>query len=131
MPQPPDHRNKRRPGIARDRWKSRWCAWHRACYRISLLFKEGEVPFDTDRKRLSTLCRTPAGLYLYTKGAQRNGTTLCSRVQIGAKTLPLTPELREKFAAAQEALAEKGLRVLAFACRTVRKKSRRGTQNTT
>lgn len=81
--------------------------------------KVGEVPFDTDRKRLSTLCRTPAGLSLYTKGALETVLPLCTRVQIGAKTLPLTPELREKFAAAQESLAEKGLRVLAFACRTV------------
>ena len=80
--------------------------------------KEGEVPFDTDRKRLSILCRTPTGLALYTKGAQEMVLPLCTRVQIGTKTLPLTPALREKFAAAQEALAEKGLRVLAFASRT-------------
>ena len=81
--------------------------------------KVSEVPFDTDRKRLSTLCRTPAGLSLYTKGALETVLPLCTRVQISAETLPLTPELREKFAAAQEVLAEKGLRVLAFACRTV------------
>ncbi len=81
--------------------------------------KVGEVPFDTDRKRLSTLCRTPTGLSLYTKGALEMVLPLCTRVQIGAKSLPLTPELREKFAAAQESLAGKGLRVLAFACRTV------------
>jgi calcium-translocating P-type ATPase len=81
--------------------------------------KVGEVPFDTDRKRLSTLCRTPTGLSLYTKGALETVLPLCTRVQIGTKTLLLTPELHEKFAAAQESLAEKGLRVLAFACRTI------------
>ncbi|MDP3481743.1 MAG: HAD-IC family P-type ATPase, partial [Sulfuricella sp.] len=80
----------------------------------------------TDRKRLSTLCRTPTGLSLYTKGAQETVLPLCTRVQIGTKTLPLTPELREKFAAAQEALAEKGLRVLAFACRTVAEEEPKG-----
>jgi sodium/potassium-transporting ATPase subunit alpha len=88
--------------------------------------KEGEVPFDTDRKRLSILCRTPTGLSLYTKGAQETVLPLCTRVQVGADTLPLTPELREKFAAAQEALAEKGLRVLAFACRTVAEEEPKG-----
>ncbi|HUX64661.1 cation-transporting P-type ATPase [Sulfuricella sp.] len=88
--------------------------------------KVGEVPFDTDRKRLSTLCRTPTGLSLYTKGALEMVLPLCTRVQIGAKTLSLTPELREKFAAAQEALAEKGLRVLAFAWRTVAEEEPKG-----
>ncbi|MDD5240172.1 MAG: cation-transporting P-type ATPase [Sulfuricella sp.] len=76
-----------------------------------------EVSFDTDRKRLSTLHRTPAGLALYTKGALETLLPLCAYVKIGTKTLPLTPELREKFVAAQEAMAEKGLRVLAFAHR--------------
>jgi calcium-translocating P-type ATPase len=88
--------------------------------------KVGEVPFDTDRKRLSILCRTPTGLSLYTKGALEMVLPLCTRVQIGAKTLPLTPELREKFSAAQESLAEKGLRVLAFACRTVAEEEPKG-----
>lgn len=81
--------------------------------------KVDEVPFDTDRKRLSTLHRTPAGLTLHTKGALETVLPLCTRVQIGAETFPLTPELRAQFAAAQEALAEKGLRVLAFAWRSV------------
>ena len=79
--------------------------------------KVDEVPFDTDRKRLSTLHQTPDGLALYTKGALETVLPLCTRVQIGAETLPLTPELHKKFAAAQETLAEKGLRVLAFAWR--------------
>jgi sodium/potassium-transporting ATPase subunit alpha len=79
--------------------------------------KIDEVSFDTDRKRLSTLHRTPEGLTLYTKGALETVLPLCVGVKIGTETLPLTPALREKFVAAQEAMAEKGLRVLAFAHR--------------
>ncbi len=81
--------------------------------------KVGEVPFDTDRKRLSTLHRTPEGLSLYTKGALETVLPLCTQIGIGGKLLPLDAELRERFAAAQETLAGKGLRVLALAHRAV------------
>ena len=81
--------------------------------------KIDEVPFDTDRKRLSTLHQTPQGLALYTKGALETVLPLCSRVQIGADLVPLDEQLRTQLAAAQEAMAEKGLRVLAFAQRQV------------
>ncbi len=81
--------------------------------------KVDEVPFDTDRKRLSTLHQTPQGLALYTKGALETVLPLCSRMQIGAELQPLDERLRTQLAAAQEAMAEKGLRVLAFAQRQV------------
>ena len=91
--------------------------------------KVDEVPFDTDRKRLSTLHQTPTGLTLYTKGALETVLPLCTRVQIGAEILQLTPEQREKFIAAQETLAEKGLRVLAFACRTAVEDRKNGPEH--
>lgn len=78
-----------------------------------------EVPFDFDRKRLSTLHRTPKGLILYTKGALEMLLPHCRQVQIGMEPQPLTPELKEKFLQAQDAMAEDGLRILAFAHRTV------------
>ncbi|MGE5027891.1 MAG: cation-translocating P-type ATPase, partial [Betaproteobacteria bacterium] len=78
-----------------------------------------EVPFDTDRKRLSILNQTPQGRVLHTKGALETVLPLCSRMQVGAELLPLDGRLREQLAAAQEAMAEKGLRVLAFARRQV------------
>jgi sodium/potassium-transporting ATPase subunit alpha len=81
--------------------------------------KIDEVPFDTDRKRLSILSRTPDGDRLYTKGALETVLPLCRRVQMGEDSLPLTEELRRVFLDAQETLAETGLRVLAFAYREV------------
>ncbi len=78
-----------------------------------------EVPFDSDRKRLSTLHKNPGGLMLYTKGALEMLLPLCRQVQIGAETQPLTAELRERFLQAEEEMAEQGLRVLAFAHRAV------------
>jgi potassium/sodium efflux P-type ATPase len=78
-----------------------------------------EIPFDSDRRRLSTLHRTRQALVLYTKGALEALLPLCSGVQIGGKAHPLSVELRKEFLDAQDALAAVGLRVLAFAYREI------------
>jgi calcium-translocating P-type ATPase len=73
-----------------------------------------EVPFDSDRKRLSTLHRTDAGLVLFTKGALAALLPLC-----GACGQPLPPETAALWREAEDAMASGGLRVLALACRRV------------
>jgi len=78
-----------------------------------------EVPFDSDRRRLSTLHSTPQGLTLFTKGALETLLPLCVSVQIGDEAQPLTPELKHELLAAQDTLAAAGLRVLALAYRQV------------
>jgi calcium-translocating P-type ATPase len=78
-----------------------------------------EVPFDSDRKRLSVLHRTPQGLVPYTKGALEALLPLCSNVQLGGEVHPLGEETRKEFLLAQDTLAAEGLRVLAVAYRTV------------
>ncbi|HLB02239.1 MAG TPA: cation-transporting P-type ATPase [Nitrospiria bacterium] len=78
-----------------------------------------EIPFDSDRKRLSTLHNTPRGLMLYTKGALEMLLPLCHQVQMGVEVRPLTSGLKEQFLKAQESMAEEGLRVLAFAHRAI------------
>jgi len=79
--------------------------------------KINEVPFDTDRKRLSTIHQTPKGVVLYCKGALEMVLPLCKQVQSGDGITPLTAEIRQDFIRAQEQMANKGLRVLAFAWR--------------
>jgi magnesium-transporting ATPase (P-type) len=79
--------------------------------------KINEVPFDTDRKRLSTVHQTPGGPVLYCKGALEMLLPLCTRVQTGATITPLTPEAQQAFTQALEEMAGQGLRVLAFAWR--------------
>ncbi|MDP3876094.1 MAG: cation-transporting P-type ATPase [Methylobacter sp.] len=79
--------------------------------------KINEVPFDTDRKRLSTIHQTPNGVVLYCKGALEMLLPLCKQVQIGSEIIPLTEKVRQEFIAAQEQMANQGLRVLAFAWR--------------
>ncbi|OYV19414.1 MAG: ATPase, P-type (transporting), HAD superfamily, subfamily IC, partial [Methylococcaceae bacterium NSP1-1] len=79
--------------------------------------KINEVPFDTDRKRLSTVHQTPKGVMLYCKGALEMVLPLCKQVQTGSEIAPLTADSRQDFLRAQEEMASKGLRVLAFAWR--------------
>ncbi|QSA95561.1 cation-transporting P-type ATPase [Methylococcus sp. EFPC2] len=90
----------------------------KACLGENISYpKINEVPFDTDRKRLSTVHQTPGGPVLYCKGALEMLLPLCSRVQTGVDVTPLTPEVRKAYTHALEDMARDGLRVLAFAWR--------------
>jgi len=82
--------------------------------------RRDEVPFDSDRMRLSTLHETPEGLILYTKGALEAVLPLCTHVQLDdGVPQPLTREWGDRFIRAQGAMADDGLRVLAMAYRPV------------
>jgi Ca2+-transporting ATPase len=78
-----------------------------------------ELPFDSTRKRMSTLHRTLEGddYLLFTKGAPDVLLDLVSHVYHNGKPTPLTPELEERIAQANEAMASQALRVLAVAQR--------------
>ena len=78
-----------------------------------------EVPFDSDRRRMSTLMRTSQGLVLYAKGALEALLPLCVEVETGSGREALTPAWRSQLLQSQEAMAHDGLRVLAVACRNV------------
>jgi len=74
-----------------------------------------EIPFDTDRKRMSVLCETPQGRVLYCKGAPETVLAACDFVQFDAGIAPLDAAAKTRLLAAQDAMTEAGLRVLAFA----------------
>ncbi|HET8715081.1 MAG TPA: cation-transporting P-type ATPase [Holophagaceae bacterium] len=76
-----------------------------------------ELPFDTDRRRMSTLHRVGAGLRLHTKGAPETLLALATAVFGEKGPEPLTEAHRRSFEEAQARLANAGLRVLAFATR--------------
>ena len=90
--------------------------------------KINEVSFDTDRKRLSTIHQTPKGVVLYCKGALEMVLPLCKQVQTGDGITPLTAEIRQDFIRTQEQMANKGLRVLAFAWRELEEEHNGETQ---
>ena len=74
-----------------------------------------EIPFDTDRKRMSVLCATPQGRVLYCKGAPETVLAACDFVQFDAGIAPLDAVAKTRLLAAQDVMTEAGLRVLAFA----------------
>jgi sodium/potassium-transporting ATPase subunit alpha len=78
-----------------------------------------EIPFDTDRKRMSVSCDTPSGRVLYCKGALETVLATCDSVQSGAGAASLDEAARRRLLQAQDELAQSGLRVLAFAHRAV------------
>ena len=82
--------------------------------------KINEVPFDTDRKRLSTVHQTPDGPVLYCKGALEMLLPLCTHVQLGEKIDPINVDIQQAFINALEKMASEGLRVLAFAWRELK-----------
>ncbi|NYZ14879.1 cation-transporting P-type ATPase [Azospirillum sp. RWY-5-1] len=79
--------------------------------------RTGEVPFDTERRRLSTLHRAPTGPVVYTKGAAETVLPLCTARATAAGVVPLDDTGRAAVLAAQDAMADRGLRVLALAWR--------------
>ena len=62
-----------------------------------------EIPFDTDRKRMSVLCATPQGRMLYCKGAPETVLAACDFVQFDAGIAPLDPAAKTRLLAAQRA----------------------------
>jgi sodium/potassium-transporting ATPase subunit alpha len=76
-----------------------------------------EIPFDSERKRLSTVHAAPDGQVLYCKGAPEAVLPLCTRAAMDGGAVELLDDLGARFRAAAEAMAGKGLRVLAFAWR--------------
>jgi calcium-translocating P-type ATPase len=82
--------------------------------------KINEVPFDTDRKRLSTVHQTTDGPVLYCKGALEMLLPLCTHVQLGEKIVPVSVDIQQAFINALEKMASEGLRVLAFAWRELK-----------
>ncbi|WP_298834888.1 cation-translocating P-type ATPase [uncultured Piscinibacter sp.] len=75
-----------------------------------------ELPFDAERKRMSTLHSTDGGFVLYTKGAPESLLPRCTARWGGSGTLPIDIDA---LIAQAEAMAARGLRVLAFARRTL------------
>jgi calcium-translocating P-type ATPase len=74
-----------------------------------------EIPFDADRRRMSTLHEGAAGRVLHCKGAPEAVLPLCTRIITDRGEIPLDDGRRAALIEAQQRMAEEGLRVLAFA----------------
>jgi magnesium-transporting ATPase (P-type) len=76
-----------------------------------------ELPFESGRKRMSTIHQNQAGRIAYVKGAPHEILALCTRIWQEGREQDLTDLLRSQITAANDDFARSGLRVLAVAYR--------------
>lgn len=76
-----------------------------------------ELPFDSHRKRMSTIHQTNDGFSIAVKGAPKEVLELCTHVRINGQDFILDDSRRSQMMAANDDYARNGLRVLAVACR--------------
>ena len=74
-----------------------------------------EAPFDSGRKMMSTLHHAHDGIVQFTKGAPDIVIDRCEYYLEDGKPVPMTEEYRQKIFAANKAMADRALRVLACA----------------
>ncbi|MBQ3258383.1 MAG: HAD-IC family P-type ATPase, partial [Oscillospiraceae bacterium] len=77
----------------------------------------GEAPFDSGRKMMSTVHAKDKGFVQYTKGAPDVILGLCTHYVKNGEIVPMTEAYRAEILAANKAMADRALRVLACAQR--------------
>jgi Ca2+-transporting ATPase len=74
-----------------------------------------EVPFDSERKLMTTVHKVDEQYRVYTKGAPDKLIQRCSKILLDGKLMDLDADNREKVQKANEEMGSKALRVLAVA----------------
>lgn len=81
--------------------------------------RKDELPFDSDRKLMSTILEENGKLMAFTKGAIDNLIARCTKVQHKGEPIDLTDEHKNAFKTATEKMSARALRTLAVACKPV------------
>lgn len=81
--------------------------------------RKGELPFDSGRKMMTTVHQTEKGYIQYTKGAPDVVIERCTHYLVNGKPSPMTDEYKASILDANKAMADKALRVLACAQKTL------------
>lgn len=77
-----------------------------------------EIPFESERRRMSVLTRTEAGeVAIHVKGAPDTVLDLSSHIYLDGKLQPLTAAMKQQILAENERMAGQALRVLGIAFR--------------
>ena len=84
----------------------------------------GELPFDADRKRMTTLHWQEGRLVAFVKGAPESLLPLCTRILLHGQTVAMTSAEQQKLLAQSRTFAQQAYRVLAIATREIE----RGTE---
>jgi sodium/potassium-transporting ATPase subunit alpha len=83
------------------------------------LRRMGELPFDADRKRMTTLNWSEGRLVAFTKGAPESVLAICAAARLRGVTVPMSAEERARILDRSRVFAEEACRVLAVAMRDV------------
>ena len=86
-------------------------AWEKKYPRIQ------EIPFDSDRKLMSTFHKIDGQIVMYTKGAPDELLRRCEKIEIGGEAVSLDDQKREEILAQNQRFAEAALRVIGVAYR--------------
>jgi sodium/potassium-transporting ATPase subunit alpha len=78
-----------------------------------------EIPFEPERKRLVTVHRVAGELVLFVKGAPEEVLSRASRIEVDGRGQPLSVDQSEAIGRVATEMADRGLRVLAFAYRVL------------
>ena len=79
----------------------------------------GEVPFDSERKRMTTVHEVEGRRIAYVKGGADVVLGLCTFARVHGTDVPMTDELQGRLSALNASLASEGFRTLALAFRDV------------
>ncbi|HEU4686354.1 MAG TPA: cation-transporting P-type ATPase [Nitrospira sp.] len=83
---------------------------HRAPLR-----RMGELAFEADRKRMTTLHWDGGRLVAFTKGAPESVLSVCERIRLNGRVVPMTADERARILNQSRSFAEQAYRVLAVA----------------
>ena len=83
--------------------------------------KIDEIPFDFNRRRLTTVVQNNAGtIKMVTKGAFEEMLSICSFAEYNGNVQPITNDFRQRILETADILNEKGFRVLAIARKDIK-----------
>ncbi|MGQ0694861.1 MAG: cation-translocating P-type ATPase [Nitrospiraceae bacterium] len=83
------------------------------------LRRMGELAFDADRKRMTTLHWAEGRLVAFTKGAPESVLAVCTNAKLHGNSVVMTPDERARILDQSRSFAEQAYRVLAVAMRDV------------
>ncbi|MBP2032260.1 Ca2+-transporting ATPase [Clostridium algifaecis] len=78
-----------------------------------------EIPFDSERKLMTTLNKHEDKYYAITKGAVDNLLKICTKVYIDGNILPITDKIKSDILVGSDAMSDEALRVLASAFKEI------------
>ncbi|MCK5661162.1 MAG: HAD-IC family P-type ATPase, partial [Methanosarcinales archaeon] len=88
-----------------------------------------EIPFSSERKRMTTIHSTPDGLYAYTKGAPELILGSCTRILSTGREMDLGEDEKKDIITTVHTMADSALRVMGFAYKPLNENAPMGSED--